>query len=90
MFEAHKSLDHETRLKIIKNFEARIFKLQRRIAKLKETCTHEWFKSKGGSAKCLGCGTFGGWWCETSPDKQCFYSKSEDSCDYCGNPDERK
>lgn len=95
MFKAHKSLDPNTRLKIIKNFEARIIKLQRRVNKLKETCTHQWFKSKGGCAKCLGCGTFSGWWCEKSPDKQCAYdqedgSYNEDSCVYCGLPMERK
>ena len=41
-------------------------------------------------AICPVCGESFGWWCPKSPDGKCHYSKSFDSCDYCGNPEERK
>jgi len=41
-------------------------------------------------AYCLICGLHFGWWCPKSPDHTCHYSKTEDSCDYCGMPRERK
>jgi len=42
------------------------------------------------SAICLVCGTDFGWWCPESPDHICHYSRSEDECDYCHMPMERK
>lgn len=42
------------------------------------------------SASCLICGLDFGWWCPKSPDHICHYSKTDDSCDYCGMPNERK
>ena len=30
------------------------------------------------------------WWCPKSPNHICHYSRSLDSCDYCGRPEERK
>lgn len=41
-------------------------------------------------AICAICGKNFGWWCPKSPDHLCHYSKSEDDCDYCHMPDERK
>lgn len=41
-------------------------------------------------ALCAVCGKSFGWWCPKSPDHICHYSKSEDDCDYCHMPSERK
>jgi hypothetical protein len=52
---------------------------------------HVWeLDGSHGGAKCA-CGKHADqWYCETSPDHLCKYSKSFDSCDYCGDPEERK
>jgi len=50
------------------------------------------------SGRCKICEKHFGWWCETSPNKQCkikgWYGKNnqyyDESCIYCGQPDERK
>ncbi len=42
------------------------------------------------SAVCKICNNYFGWWCEESPTKHCKYTESEDDCDYCHNPEERK
>lgn len=41
-------------------------------------------------AICAICAKSFGWWCPKSPDHLCHYSKSEDDCDYCHMPEERK
>ena len=46
-------------------------------------------------AYCLVCGNLGGlgvitWWCPKSPDHLCHYTGTNEFCDYCGMPDERK
>jgi len=41
-------------------------------------------------AVCSVCGQSFGWWCPNSPDHLCHYSKSDDDCDYCHMPSERK
>jgi hypothetical protein len=51
---------------------------------------HSWTPNAFGGAVCK-CGTHAyGWYCPTSPTKLCVYAKSFDSCDYCGDPEERK
>jgi len=42
------------------------------------------------SAICAICGINFGWYCPKSPDHKCHYTKTEDSCDYCHMPMERK
>jgi hypothetical protein len=42
------------------------------------------------SVGCEICDKDFGWWCPDSPNHCCQYSKSEDSCDYCHQPLERK
>jgi 3',5'-cyclic AMP phosphodiesterase CpdA len=42
------------------------------------------------SAICIICGENFGWWCPKSPDGFCEYSTTFDSCDWCGEPEERK
>jgi len=44
------------------------------------------------SAVCSICGKRFGWYCEKSPTKCCHYNYSslEESCNYCGQPSERK
>jgi len=41
-------------------------------------------------AYCIICRESLGWWCPKSPDHLCHYSKSDDDCDYCHMPAERK
>lgn len=31
-----------------------------------------------------------GWRCPTSPTGRCYYTRSFEECDYCGQPEERK
>lgn len=65
--------------------------LTEQIERLQDICEHEW-KDIRYRVACVKCGKKQhGWWCETSPDKVCHYTKyGEDSCDYCGHPEERK
>jgi len=53
----------------------------------KELKTDKWAST---GALCAICGQHFGWWCPKSPDHLCHYSKSEDDCDYCHMPMERK
>ena len=41
-------------------------------------------------AYCEICGKDFGWWCPKSPSHVCSYFKSEDDCDFCHMPKERK
>jgi hypothetical protein len=43
-----------------------------------------------GGARCCICNVNHGWYCPDSPDHSCHYSQSYDSCDHCGEPEERK
>jgi len=52
-------------------------------------CHHKIIKEYE-SAVCIICGKNFGWWCPKSPDHFCHYSESYDSCDFCGEPEERK
>jgi len=50
---------------------------------------------EGLSARCIVCNKFGGWWCPTSPTKECEYTQEDgsfddDNCRYCHKPEERK
>lgn len=52
---------------------------------------HEAVKVYSFSAHCKWCGDNLGWWCDESPDHRCHYDNGdEDSCDFCGEPEERK
>lgn len=42
------------------------------------------------SAVCMICHDSLGWWCPKSNDHLCEYSVNSDSCDFCGDPEERK
>ena len=53
-------------------------------------CQHGKIVRQHDSAVCAKCGKDFGWWCPKSPDHCCHYSKSYDSCDFCGEPEERK
>ena len=69
----------------------RVADLDRQIDAARRSCEHDWAKDRY-HAICGKCGLRQrGWWCPTSPDRQCHYTKyGEDYCDYCGKPDERK
>lgn len=59
-------------------------------ARLKAMCKHAYEQAEYGGAYCAVCGDRGGWWCPTSPTHVCQYSRDFDSCDFCGEPEERK
>ncbi len=87
----------EQRRKQIRQYDADIEELQRARKELIDSCKHEekvpsFPKLLSASTPiCVGCGKrFDGWWCPSSPDKQCHYSSNYDCCDYCGEPEERK
>jgi DNA-directed RNA polymerase subunit RPC12/RpoP len=78
----------------IAQVRARIDELNDELRQLKNGCTHTIVK-KYGSAVCDICGKEMGWYCPDSPDHICDYEQEdgeydEDSCRYCGHPDERK
>ena len=47
-------------------------------------------KARYERAECSVCGRDFDWWCPESPNHVCRYSESEDWCDFCGQPLERK
>lgn len=53
-------------------------------------CEHGQLTNVRESARCDHCGERLGWWCPNSPDHLCHYTENYDSCDYCGQPEERK
>lgn len=57
---------------------------------LLRACRPHAYVQSGDSAKCAVCGQLGGWWCPTSPTKECEYEDSPDYCIHCGDPEERK
>ena len=59
---------------------------------LPERAKWEWFGEWviEDTVVCAICNHHGNWFCPDSPTKACEYSTDEDSCDYCGQPDERK
>ena len=64
---------------------------------LQSTCSHPNIVDKHGTGDCPDCGfRTKGWFCKTSPTKECDYydeendEYNEDCCIYCGAPDERK
>jgi hypothetical protein len=73
-----------------------IDRFQRRLWTIKNSCKHtllevNMFHDDVGIVRCAICGHDFGWWCPKSPDHYCHYDKgNEDSCDYCGQPEERK
>lgn len=52
---------------------------------------HVWTSTRYGGAVC-SCGKYAnGWYCPDSPTHLCSYDNGDmDSCDYCGEPEERK
>lgn len=69
---------------------ARISTAQGMYARLKAMCGHVYTETNYGGAYCAVCGADGGWWCPDSKDHLCHYTKSYDSCDFCGASEERK
>ena len=70
-----------------KNYRAAV----KYLFELRDTCNHNIVETKYGSGECTDCGhKIGGWYCPDSPNHECEYSESNDWCDYCGQPDERK
>ena len=61
----------------------------RALGKLR-TCKHDWRRNAYGARECSLCQEHDGWWCPSSPDNRCVYTESLDSCDWCGDPEERK
>ena len=54
-------------------------------------CKHDFvIRGSWSGSYCRICGKHGGWYCLKSPDHQCYYSKTRDQCDFCGQPEERK
>lgn len=55
-------------------------------------CTIEQSPKTGSFAMCPVCRKDFGWWCPKSPDNLCNYDPPGhlDSCQYCGDPEERK
>lgn len=55
---------------------------------------HAWVCSSSpedpGAWRECSCGEHDGWWCPDSEDHRCVYSETEDQCDFCGAPEERK
>lgn len=79
----------------IKQLKAEIETKQAELAQLLRSCEHETMIKKYDSAICDCCGTDFGWWCPDSSDHVCDYIQEdgeydEDSCRYCGQPEERK
>ena len=65
-------------------------KLYRKLCNHSDLTINDW-----GSADCKICGKHLSWYCPTSPTLECNYeqedgSYNEDSCRYCGDPEERK
>ena len=65
-----------------------------KIRVLKRECTHE-IINQNDYAVCNECGEDFGWYCPDSPNHICEYEQEdgtydEDSCRYCGQPEERK
>jgi hypothetical protein len=74
----------------IEQLRAQISELNRKLWTLEEECPHD-IQRHYNSMHCVICGEDFGWWCPNSPDHYCHYDKgNDDSCDYCGQPDERK
>lgn len=79
---------------------------QSNFDKLVHTCSHyvkpikNYRESESNSVKCEICGEYLGWYCPESPNHVCDYEHydeemggryiDEDSCIYCGHPEERK
>lgn len=54
-------------------------------------CQHEFIENNYGGAECKLCHYLrGDWYCPDSHDHRCCYSDSHDSCDFCGEPEERQ
>lgn len=86
----------------VKELENEIRKIQAEIEIIQENCVHiiKPFVLKSGEKlsheRCPKCDKyFEGWWCPKSADTFCDYNQEdgsydEDSCRYCGHPEERK
>jgi len=57
---------------------------------LKRSCPHEIVETKYHTAECAICNKRFGWWCPESSLHYCQYTVDYDSCDFCGQPEERK
>lgn len=90
-------------LVVIRSIEAEIAQGYERIRAIRLACDHDWQASDPDKdcahAVCTKCDSQKrGWWCETSPTKECDYRNGEgsgsyynfDNCRYCGQPEERK
>ena len=89
--------------RLISNTYGEIIKVKNELSMLwnkaeeyKSLCNHNDLKiEEHGSATCHICGEYFSWYCPTSPTLECDYeqedgSYDEDSCRYCGQPEERK
>ena len=74
----------------IANAKAAACNAENRLARYKAMCQHVYAQSAGESSYCVVCGNFGGWYCPENPTHVCQYSRDFDSCDFCGEPEERK
>lgn len=70
--------------------------IREEIQDLRDQCKHKDLDiDECGTATCNICGKRFSWYCPTSPTLECDYeqldgSYDDDSCRYCGEPEERK
>lgn len=75
--------------------------IEAQISLLQSECDHEHIKDNYGTGHCPDCGfKTKGWLCVSSPTKECDYYDpnvdeydeydDDESCIYCGHPEERK
>lgn len=58
--------------------------------RLMAACTSHVLIEKNESAVCAICRTHCGWYCPSKLTHLCMYTESEDWCDHCHSPEERK
>ncbi len=83
----------KNRLDAITKLKGAIAILENEVTKLYNSCEHSFKPTSPSSmiAKCMECGKWlAGWYCKDSPTLECKYTTDYDSCDYCGEPEERK
>jgi len=101
--EQLKSFPHADRRNYLRKLDDIQKMLNDIVNDFKRTCNHELevpsdFYEKlakdpfhSATGRCKGCGESFGWFCPSSPNHICNYDKyGNDSCEFCGMPDERK